>query len=124
MRPALAIALATGGAAAAIWAGTSALADMQARSLHYLCDRGVMIPVVYVTDTAARADGLAGVAVLQVEGRQILLHLEPAGSGARYGWPGGGGAYVWHSQGDAALLLWRDANGAQTPVVSDCRAQD
>ena len=92
-----------------------ALAETEVRSLTYLCDRGVAVPVVYVnaTDTS--------LAVLHVDGRQILLYTEPAASGARYGWPSGGSHYIWWSKGDAATLLWRDGETTvEEPIYADC----
>lgn len=90
-----------------------ALAETQASAARYLCDRGVMVPVVYVN-----APDLS-VAVLTVEGSQILLYSEPAASGARYGWPSDGSNYVWWSKGDTATLYWKDGEaGTETPLLS------
>ncbi|MFN3823669.1 MAG: MliC family protein [Pseudorhodobacter sp.] len=81
----------------------------------YHCERGVEVPVAYVTG------GEDSIAVLTVEGRQIALYAEPAASGARYAWPSGGSGYVWWTKGDGASLFWKDgANGSESPLLQDC----
>lgn len=92
-----------------------ALAETQVENLTYACDRGVAVPVVYVnaTDTS--------LAVLHVDGRQILLYNAPAASGARYAWPSDGSGYVWWTKGDEATLFWKDGEaGTETPLLT-CR---
>lgn len=75
------------------------------------------MPVVYVN----AADGSA--AVLTVEGRQVALLSEPAGSGVRYARPSEGSGYVWRTKGDEAMLLWRDgAAVTEAPLLGACRA--
>ncbi len=98
---------------------TPALADLDLKTVRYLCDRGVEIPAAYVND------GQGGsVVVLNVEGQQIALVSEETGSGARYGWPSGGSHYIWCSQGDEAMLLWRDGSeDTETDLLGGCRAQ-
>lgn len=89
-----------------------ALAETQASNTRYICDRDVMVPVVYVN-----GEDLS-VAVLVVEGSQILLYSEPAASGARYGWPSDGSNYVWWTKGDEATLYWKDGEaGTETPLL-------
>ena len=96
-------------------APTFALAELAAQNTHYTCERGVQVPVVYVND----AETL--VAILTVEGNQILLYSEVAASGAKYGWPSGGSNYVWWSEGPKAMLLWRDgAANTETTLLADC----
>jgi membrane-bound inhibitor of C-type lysozyme len=94
-----------------------AQAEMTVQNQRYVCARAVEVPVVYATETDQ------AIAVLVVEGRQILLYQEVSASGARYGWPSDGSNYVWWTKGEAATLLWRDETGAETPVLSDCMAQ-
>jgi len=102
---------------AMILTGVPASAELAAVSARYLCARGVEVPVVYVTD----GDG-GSVAVLTVEGRQIVLWPETAASGVRYGWPSGGSNYVWLSRGQhEAVLLWHDgAAGTDTVILDNC----
>lgn len=96
----------------------AALAEQQLITARYACERGVEVPVAYVTA------GDASVAVLTVEGRQIALQQEVSASGARYGWPSDGSNYVWWSKGDTAMLAWKDgATGTETPLLSDCKQQ-
>jgi membrane-bound inhibitor of C-type lysozyme len=78
----------------------------------YLCSRGGVIEAVYV-NTAEGA-----LAVLVVEGQQLVLVNEPAASGARYGWPSGGANYVWWTKGAEATLYWREAGEEQ--VLETC----
>ena len=92
-----------------------ALAEMQVQNNRYTCERGVQIPVVY-----ANSDDSA-IAVLTVEGSQILLYSEPAASGARYGWPSDGSNYVWLTKGTDAMLLWHDGTaGTETTLYAAC----
>ncbi len=103
-------------AAAVLLAGPSAA---EVVSVRYLCERGVEVPATYVA-----AEGMEPVAVIHVEGAQITLVLEPAASGARYGWPSGGSTYVWWTKGDAATLLWRDGETTiEETVYADCLRQ-
>ena len=96
----------------------AAHAEQQLVTQRYTCERGVEVPVAYVTA------GTASVVVLTVEGRQIALQQEVAASGTRYGWPSDGSHYVWWSKGDTATLLWKDGEtGTETPLLSDCKAQ-
>ena len=89
-----------------------ALADpLAVRTTSLACDRGVSVPVVFVSGPED------AVAVLQIEGRQILLYQEPAASGVRYAWPSDGAGYVLLSKGDAATILWREA-GVELPMMT------
>lgn len=104
--------------AAVVLLPLAAHAEQQLVTQRYTCDRGVDVPVAYVTA------GDASVAVLTVEGRQIALHQEAAASGVRYGWPSDGSNYVWWTKGDTATLLWKDGEtGRETPLLVVCRAQ-
>ena len=104
--------------AVALFAGLPnlALAEMQVQNNRYTCERGVQIPVVY-----ANSDDSA-IAVLTVEGNQILLYSEPAASGARYGWPSDGSNYVWLTKGTEAMLLWHDGTAdTETTLLASCQ---
>ncbi|WP_435170508.1 MliC family protein [Falsirhodobacter sp. 1013] len=80
----------------------------------YTCDRGVQVPVTYVN-----AEDLS-VAVLNVEGSQITLQVEPSASGARYGWPSDGSHYVWWTKGPDATLLWHDGEKGEEVELTSC----
>lgn len=101
-------------AAALLWAGAAQAAPLEVSNLRYLCDRGVALPVVFVTGPED------AVAVLQVDGSQILLYREASASGVRYAWPSDGAGYVLWTSGDEARVFWREA-GAETPLLT-CRA--
>ena len=88
-----------------------AAAETQVQTLHYACDRGVMVPATYVN-----ADDQSLV-VLNVEGSQITLFIEQSASGARYGWPSDGSNYVWWTKGDEATLYWKTPEG-ETPLLT------
>lgn len=53
----------------------AALAEFQVQNTRYTFDRSVVIPVVYVNDPDQ------SLAVVQIDGRQVLLYAEPAGVG-------------------------------------------
>lgn len=95
-----------------------AAAEMQVQNTRYNCDRGVVVPVVYVNDPDQ------SLAVLQVEGAQILLYADAEGSGGRYSWPSDGSNYVWVTDGAGATLNWKDgAAGTETPILTACVQQ-
>jgi membrane-bound inhibitor of C-type lysozyme len=97
-------------AAFPVW--TPAWADpLLVRNTTLVCDRNVEVPVVFVSGPED------GVAIVQIEGSQILLHQEPAASGARYAWPSGGSRHVILTKGDAAAILWREA-GTESPLLT------
>ena len=96
----------------------AALAGVDVQNLRYICDRGVEIPVVYVN-----ADDTS-LAVLTVEGSQILLYAEVAASGVKYGWPSGGSHYVWWSKAPEATLSWHDgASDTESTLLSACKIE-
>ncbi|MBC7676845.1 MAG: MliC family protein [Rhodoferax sp.] len=91
------------------------MADMNVQNNRYTCERGVQVPVVYADS------GDSAIAVLMVEGNQILLYSEPAASGARYGWPSDGSNYVWLTNGNEAKLLWHDGTtNTETTLLAAC----
>lgn len=92
-----------------------ALAAPEFQLATYQCSRGGSVPVTYVQG----AEG--GLAVLVLEGRQIVLVAEPAASGARYGWPSDGASYVWWTKGDAASLYWKE--GGSETLLETCTAK-
>ncbi len=96
----------------------AAHAELSMNTVRYTCERGVEVPVTYVSD------GADGVAVLTVEGRQISLFSEPADAGARYGWPSDGSNYVWLTKGADATLNWKDGtSGTEAALLTGCMEQ-
>ncbi len=88
----------------------------------YLCERGVAVPAIYVTETSTDPDAGA-VVILNLDGRQITLWQEVAASGVRYGYPSDGSHYVWWTKGHAATLYWHDGtDGSEAVVLQDCTA--
>lgn len=82
----------------------------------YLCERDVLIPVVYVND----GEG-GGQAILVAEGQQVMLGRAVSGSGARYSAPEGVSGYTWWSKGDTAMLGWFDADiGEEVTLFAHC----
>lgn len=94
---------------------TGAMAEMAYATTTYNCARGAVMMVTYVNDDEG------AIAVLHVEGRQIVLEVEPSGSGARYGRPSDGSHYIWWAHGTGGTLFWRDgAADSETVILSDC----
>ncbi|QQA44817.1 MliC family protein [Pelagovum pacificum] len=102
--------------AASLVAGLLAgAASAETSFIRYGCERGVEVPVVYVTDTNT------DIAVLEVEGGMIQLEAEEAASGVRYGWPSDGSHYVWWTKGDEAMLNWVDGEtGEEVTLLASC----
>lgn len=92
-----------------------AQAELQLITARYLCERGVQVPVAYVTA------GAESVVTLTVDGSQISLYQEQSASGARYGWPSDGSNYIWWTKGDEATLYWKDETGSETTILSACK---
>jgi membrane-bound inhibitor of C-type lysozyme len=104
---------------AACLVAAPACAQLDTTGGTYLCDRGVEVPVTYVTG----ADD--SVAVLYLEGRLITLPIGASGSGARYVWPSDGSGYVWWTKGDTAMLLWHDgATSEEVTLYAACRLKE
>lgn len=95
---------------------TPAFAQTQVQNMTYVCDRDVAVPVVYVN----AAD--TSLVVLNVDGNQVLLYAEQAGSGARYSWPSDGSGYVWWSKNDEATLYWKDGEAGSETAILYCKA--
>lgn len=90
-----------------------ALAELIAVTYH--CERGVILPAVYVNDGA-------GHVVALIEGQLVVLPRAISASGARYlsaEQPG----YEFWSKGDSAMLSWgTDADSAI--LLRECLAAD
>ena len=98
-----------------VMAGQAGAAGLEVQNLRYACDRGVELPATFVTGPED------AVAVIQIEGRQILLYQEVAASGARYAWPSDGAGYALWTKGDEATVFWRD--GETEILLLRCTAQ-
>lgn len=92
-------------------------AALDVASLHYVCERGVVIPATY----ASAASG--AVVVLHAEGRQITLMQVPAASGVRYEGPLANGVYVWHTRGTQARLDWRGLEDDEVVLFEACTSE-
>ena len=101
--------------AALVLLAAPAVAETSFQTTRYSCDRGVMLPATYIN-----AEDQSFV-VIHVEGNQITLLNEPAGSGARYAWPSDGANYVWWTKGTDATLYWSE--GDKENVVLTCKEQ-
>jgi membrane-bound inhibitor of C-type lysozyme len=101
-------------AAGLVTLATPAAAELELTTLQYLCDRGVVVPAAYVSDTVDSA-----VVTLMVDGRMFSLVGTAEGEAMRYAWPSDGSGYVWTVGGAAAVLAWRDGDaGTETPVLT------
>ncbi len=102
----------------------AAVASLEINQQTFTCERGLQVPVVYLTERSDDPDAGA-VAVLMLDGRQMTLMQEAAESGVRYGFPSDGSHYIWWTDGDAATLYWHDGtDGSEAVVLQDCAAGD
>lgn len=79
----------------------------------YTCARGARISAAYINDIEPQ------LAVITVEGQQVVLQAGPTGSGARY--TTGATGYIWHTKGTGAFLAWNDEAGVETVLATDCQ---
>lgn len=99
----------------------AAQAELQVETTRYLCERGVEIPVTYASDTQSV---YGGIAVLNLEGRQITLYQEDADYAAIFSWPSDGAGYRWIVSANSAVLMWYDAAaGPQPPLLENCKQE-
>ena len=84
----------------------------------YACERGVRVPVTYVT-----ADAGGSAAIVQVEGRQVAMRRAIGASGARYVSLDEQQGYRWWSRGDGGMLLYlaADHTADEETLLRDCR---
>lgn len=111
--------LVCGATFALILSPSLAAADTDVIEALYHCERGVDVPAAYVN-----ADD-ASLAIIHVEGNQVVLWQEISADGARYG-TGGASGYVWWSKGNGAFLYWKAATGAEEdlhPLLLECKAE-
>jgi hypothetical protein len=93
---------------------TPAAAELELTPLQYLCDRGVVVPAAYVSDTIDSA-----VVTLMFDGRMFSLVGQSVDGALRYIWPSNGSGYVWSVSGSQAMLAWRDGtSGTETPILA------
>lgn len=86
---------------------------------HYLCERGVRIPAVYINDSKPQR------AIIFSGGRMIVLDHVRSADGARYAEDGEGEAgYIWWTKGANAMLEWRSEDGEVISLLSACHTED
>lgn len=86
-------------------------------SATYLCDRGAQLSAVYVNDITPP------LAIMMLEGRQVVMTNTISASGAFYQqFPEGEAGYFWRTKGSEGNLVWRAADGTETPLLNDCAA--
>ncbi|TQS72556.1 lysozyme inhibitor [Rhodobacteraceae bacterium] len=79
----------------------------------YTCARGASVSAAYINSVEPQ------LAVIVVEGQQVVLQSGPTGSGARY--TAGETGYIWHTKGTGAFLAWNDEAGIETVLATDCQ---
>ena len=99
----------------------SAQEGAEVSSLSYLCERNVTLPVTFINP--AQGPGLA---VMQIEGKQIALRALPSGSGVRYVGFDEQDSYRLYTKGDDAFVMHMaaDHTADEVPVLSDCSAEN
>ncbi|MCZ4352484.1 MliC family protein [Roseovarius aestuarii] len=94
--------------------------EAQFDTVTYVCERGVEIPVTYIsTDANAYA-------VAMIEGRQIAMEQARAGSGVLYVSIDEQASYRWHTKGDDATLsfLAADHTAEEETLLRECTTPD
>lgn len=86
-------------------------------SLSYLCERNVIVPVTFINPSEG-----PGLAVMQVEGKQVALRSLPSGSGARYVGFDEQDSYRLYTKGDDAFVMHMaaDHTADEVSVLRDC----
>lgn len=124
-------AILTFGFAAAMFAGaalaeTSPALDASARQAEegafmsqviYHCERGVRVPVAYITTP----DG-HGFAIAQIDGHQVAMLQVPSGSGARYFSADETRPYGLHGKGDEAMFF-HGLGSDPANLLTDCKTE-
>lgn len=96
----------------------AALAQEIVLATPYLCERGARVDAVYVNISEP------ALAVLLLEGRQVVLMQAPSASGARYLQSAEGQlGYQWWSHGAEARLDWIGPDGSENSILSECRSE-
>lgn len=88
---------------------------------HYVCERNVEIPVVYI-----QTRGPDSYAVMYVEGKLVPMRQEVSASGAIYYAVDEQNSYRWYTKGDEAFLgfLEADHTAEEKILLSSCKAVD
>lgn len=95
----------------------SAQAGPEVVSVSYTCERGVSLPVTYIN-----AEDSPGLAVMQIEGKQVALRALPSGSGVRYVAFDEQDSYRLYTKGQTAFVMHMvaDHTAEEVPVLSGC----
>jgi len=98
--------------------GAAASSDMLVPT-HYICERNVQVPVVYINTAGGQS-----YAVLMVEGKQVVMDQRPGASGAHYIALDEQDSYRWYTKGDEAFLVWlaADHTAEEQTLLAHCRA--
>ncbi len=94
-------------------------AEVTVTSTHYVCERGVVVPVTYVNGTDP------AMAFLVAEGKLVALREVPSASGAFYAAFDEQDGYRWRTKGEEAFLAWlaADHTAEETVLLTDCLAR-
>ncbi|AQS41824.1 MAG: Membrane-bound lysozyme-inhibitor of c-type lysozyme [Candidatus Tokpelaia hoelldobleri] len=86
---------------------------------HYICERNVQVPVVYINTTGGNS-----YAILAVEGKQVAMHQMVSASGAHYIALDEQDSYRWYTKGDEAFLAWlaADHTAQEQTLLAHCKA--
>jgi len=90
-------------------------------AVHYICERNVEIPTVYINTATGNA-----YIIINVEGKQVPMKKHVNASGARYIALDEQNSYRWYTKGDEAYLgfLEADHTAEEKIILSDCKAVD
>jgi hypothetical protein len=96
-------------------------ADYDVTSELYICERGAVVPVTYIT-----ADSQPVIAVAVIEGRQIPMFHRTLTGGPVYVAANEQESYRWAPDGDGATLtfLAADDSAKEQTILSQCRRQE
>ena len=84
----------------------------------YLCERGVEVPVVFVSP-----DDGDSYAVAQIDGKMVGMRQVVSASGARYRSGDGADAYQLWSKSNGAMISF-GADGQDQMLFQDCQARE
>ncbi|MEY8831169.1 MliC family protein [Sedimentitalea sp. XS_ASV28] len=83
----------------------------------FQCERGVLLPVTFITPLEG-----AGSAVMQIEGKQVAMRALPTASGVCYVSLDEQDSYRLHIKGDEGFVthMAADHTAEEEPVLRDC----